>query len=234
MQHWHENTSQHREVLHGYCDGLCNTLKLAFMVDKPEWQQLFLKEENKRIYPTMLTVSRKSTGIILGLYINVLSFLLKKLQGYAHKHEAFQVFGCLFLLLFMVCIVVYLAERLWFSIYAFHGFEWAQLWVMGLDNNHTNTHKYAQTHTHTDNTQSEVTQVRWEEKKSIPVKRFELIDWENKFATCSYLFISPLEKQSGGYWECWASFPDTDSLTPIVSNEDFQVISWSESGPIRV
>lgn len=33
------------------------------------------------------------TGIILGLYINVLSFLLKKLQGYAHQHEAFQVFG---------------------------------------------------------------------------------------------------------------------------------------------
>lgn len=113
-------------------------------------------------------------------------------------------------------------------------FEWAQLWVMGLDNTNMNTHKYAQTHTHTDKTQSEVTQVRWEEKKSIPVKRFELIDWENKFATCSYLFISPLEKQSGGYWECWASFPDTDSLTPIVSNEDFQVISWSESGPIRV
>lgn len=89
----------------------------------------------------------------------------------------------------MVSIVVYLAERLWFSIYAFHGFERAQPWVMGLDNNHTNTHKYAQTHTHTDNTQSEVTQVRWEEKKSIPVQGLNLLTGKTNFQyAVIYLF----------------------------------------------
>lgn len=56
-------------------------------------------------------------------------------------------------------------------------------WGLDAFDNHTNTHKYAQTHTHThkDKTQSEVTQVRWEVKESIPVNGLNLLTEKTSF-----------------------------------------------------
>lgn len=55
----------------------------------------------------------------------------------------FQVFWGVSSSIFMVSIVVYLAELLWVLIHAFRGLERARPWAMGLDtsSNLTNTHK---------------------------------------------------------------------------------------------
>lgn len=52
-------------------------------------------------------------------------------------------------------------------------------------------------------------------KREPSCKRFELIDWEdmNFRISDSRLFISPLQKRSGGYSEGWAGFPEQDWLT---------------------
>ncbi len=110
---------------------------------------LRLKEENKLIYSTTLRVSRNNIRITHKCIILV--------QKAARRHAQTQgipsVLGCVFLSIFMVRIVVYLAELPWFLIHAFHGLERARPRAMGLDtsNSHTNTHKYAQTHTHIQN-----------------------------------------------------------------------------------
>lgn len=107
--------------------------------------------------------------------------LLQKATRLRSQTRGAQVFWGVFLSIFMVSIVVYVAELPWFLTHAFHGLERARPRATGLDtsNNHTNTH--AQTHTRTENTQSEVAQVRREARKSIPAKGLNLLTGKTNF-----------------------------------------------------
>lgn len=159
-------------------------VKSVFMADKTEW--LRLKEENKLIYSTLLNISRDNTGIILGLglRINVLFFLFKKLQGYTHKHKAFQVFWGVsspqYLWSALLCIWLnscgfrFMLFMAW-SVLDFGPWVWTPPTAA---QTHINMHK---THTRAENTQSELTQVRWEVKKSIPVKGLNLLTGKTHF-----------------------------------------------------
>lgn len=90
----------------------------------------------------------------------------------------------------LVSIIVYLAGLLWFSTHAFHGLERARPWAMGLDtSNITQIHIHVLKHSHANRkyTIRDYSGPVGSEKEH-SCKRFEPIDWENKFPIGGYLF----------------------------------------------
>lgn len=188
MQHWYENTTQHGEVRINKL-----SLRLLWWImgllcyfswwTRLNGNKLLLLRENKLIHPTMLTCLQK---VFMNNIRIMNAFIIPLVQKAARVRSQTQgnmsVLGCVFPSIFMVSIVVCLAELPRFSIHACHGLERARPWATGLDrsNNYTNIHKCAH-NSHTDNTQAEVTQVRWEVKKSIPVKGLNLLTGKTNF-----------------------------------------------------
>ena len=80
------------------------------------------------------TVHRRNTGTILGLCI-----VQKSTRLHSQTHSIPSVLGCVFHSIFMVSIVVCVAELRWFSIHAFHGLEQGRPWPLGLDTSNKHT-----------------------------------------------------------------------------------------------